>query len=349
MTCCVHFSVIAMNEDIIKIIDDAKEKALKNQNIERRILKIFLELDPLSEECQYLGETARDVARKTLGNKGRVGSSIGVDLRPCTMNCKFCSLGDKWGLVKDNYDMSPEQIIAIIKNLISKGFHQFTLRTTEFYSLDALCDLSKKVRSNVDGSYILTVNTGELTTDEANRLYESGFNAAYHTVRLGEGVDTPFDPEVRINTMKAITASKLKLSCGLDPIGVEHTNDEIIDKLELFRSLNPMAICTMKRINVKGTPFENIPEISDMRHAQIAAVIRMASGGRNMVAAHPANLQALKWGANHISVETGANPRDSDSYMHSTDTFGHEDAVRMILNAGYELGVTEDFKKIAPY
>lgn len=341
--------MISMDGDIIGIIDDAKEKALNNQDLERNVLRRFLELDPFSKECQYLGETARDVARKTLGNKGRVGSSIGVDLRPCTMNCKFCSLGDKWGLVRDNYDMPPEQIIEIIKNLTSKGFHQFTLRTTEFYSLDDLCVLSKKVRSSVKGSYILTVNTGELTTDDANRLYDAGFNAAYHTVRLGEGKDTPFDPEVRINTMRAISKSNLKLSCGLDPIGVEHTNEEILDKLELFRALNPMAICTMKRINVKGTPFENVPEIDNMRHAQIAAIIRMASGGRNMVAAHPANLQALKWGANHISVETGANPRDSDSYMHSNDTFGHEEAVRMIHDAGYELGVSEDFKRIAPY
>lgn len=338
-----------MDSAVLQLIDDAKEKSMNNQNIERNVLKKFLELDPLSEECRYLGEAARDVARVTLGNKGRIGSSIGVDLRPCTMNCKFCSLGEKWGLVKNNYDMAPSQIIEIISNLTSKGFHQFTLRTTEFYSLDDLCNLAREVRSNVPGNYVLTANTGEITTDDANRLKKAGFNAAYHTVRLGEGIDTPFDPEVRIQTMREISKSELKLSCGLDPIGVEHTNDQILDKLELFRTLNPVAICTMKRINVKGTPFEDVPEISDMRHAQIAAVIRMSSGGRNMVAAHPANLQALKWGANHISVETGANPRDSDSDMCQNGTFGHEDAVRMILDAGYDVGTVDDFKKIAPY
>ena len=338
-----------MDETIRKMIDDAKEMAIRNQDVERKILKKFLEFDPLSEECEYLGKSARDVARVTFNNKGRIGSSIGIDFRSCTMNCKFCSLGEKWGLVKENYDMDSEQVIGLIRRLIAKGFHQFTLRTTEFYSLDMLCELAKTVRSNVPGTYILTVNTGELSVEEANRLQEAGFNAAYHTVRLGEGIDTPFDPKVRIDTMKAITKSKLRLSCGLDPIGVEHTNDQILDKLELFRSLSPVAICTMKRINVAGTPFEGVPEIDDMRHAQIAAVIRMASGGRNMVAAHPANLQALKWGANHISVETGANPRDADSDMHTAGTFGHEDAVKMINDAGYELGEPEDFRRIAPY
>jgi len=338
-----------MDKEIKDLIDHTKEKSMKNQDIEKTVLRRFLELDPRSEECKYLGETAREVTRVTMGNKGRIGSSIGIDFRPCTMNCKFCSLGEKWGLVKENYDMSEEHIINVIRSLLSKGFYQFTLRTTEFYSLDMLCKLAKNIRSAVNGKYILTVNTGELTTDDANRLKDAGFNAAYHTVRLGEGKDTPFDPQVRIDTMRSIANSRMRLSCGVDPIGIEHTNDEIIDRIELFLSLKVAAICSMKRINVKGTPFEGVPEIDEMRHAQVAAVVRMASGGRNMVAVHPANLQGLKWGANHISVETGANPRDKDSDMHKKGTFGHEDAVRMILEAGYEVGVFEDFVKLSPY
>ena len=333
-----------MDPTMKKLIDDAKKTNLEGGLVPRETLIRFLELDPNSEECEYLGLATREISRHVHKNLARVGSSIGIDLAPCTMNCRFCSLGEEWGLVKGVYVMSDENLIDLIKDVMSHGYSQFTIRTTEFFSLDALGELAKKIRREVPGVYGLTANTGELTLEDAWKLSEAGFSGAYHTIRLGEGRDTPFDPEVRINTMRSIAASPLFLNCGLDPIGIEHTNEEIVERLELFRSLNTAAVCTMRRINVKGTPFEGIPEVDDMRMAQISAVVRMASGGKWSVAIHPPIQKAMDWGANTTAVETGAIPRKN---KHGFDkwSFEHEAIKEMFIKAGFEFGTWSQFMK----
>ena len=334
---------ITMDQRIEEMIDDAKRANLEGKFVTRDVLLRFLELDADSEECEYLGAAARDIARIKNGNRARIGSSIGIDLAPCTMNCRFCSLGAEWGLVDGIYVMSDEEMIGLIKSVIAKGYSQFTIRTTEFFDLDMLCELAKKIRREVPGNYGLGANTGELTPEDAERLYKAGFTGAYHTIRLGEGKDTPFDPEVRISTMRSISSSPLMLNCGVDPIGIEHTNEEIVDRLELFRTLNPVGVCTMRRINVKGTPFEGVPEVSDMRMAQIAAVVRMASGGRWTVAVHPPIQKAMEWGANTIAVETGAVPRNS-KHDFGKWSYDHETTRDMFLKAGYDIADWSYFK-----
>ena len=325
-----------MDAEVKRLIDDAKEENLNNRFVSREVLLKFLELDPNSEECEYLGKAAREIARAN-GNKARVGSSIGIDLAPCTANCKFCSLGECWGLVDGIYVLSDEEIMELMRDVLAKGFSHFTIRTTEFYDIDTLCKLAKKVRKEIPGAYTMSVNTGELTLDDANRLFEAGYNSAYHTLRLGEGRDTPFDPEVRIATMRAISRSNLTLGCGVDPIGIEHTNEEIVERLEFFRTLSPGAVCSMRRVNVKGTPYEGVEEVSDIRIAQIAAVIRMASGKRWNVSVHPPILKAMEWGASNVAVETGAVPRTEKHNFGKWTIYDHDTAKKMFLKAGYDI------------
>lgn len=327
-----------MDGEMEKLIDKAKETCLRNRPVERGILLRLLDLDPRSEECGYLGRSAREVSDVVTKNIAAVGSSIGIDLVPCSMSCSFCALGKKWRLVDKEYVLSDETVIGLIRDVYLRGYSKFTLRTTEFYDFEKLCGLGRRIRTEIPGRYILTVNTGELTLNMAESLRSAGFDAAYHTLRLREGIDTPIRPEARIATMEAIRKSGLALGCGLDPIGTEHTNEEIVDRLELFRTLGPMSVCVMKRINVKGTPVGDMEEVSDDRIAQIVAVTRMAGGGIwTNVAVHPPILKGLEWGANIITVETGANPRKDKHDVGTWEIFDQETAKRMALDAGYSV------------
>jgi Biotin synthase and related enzymes len=337
-----------MDKQMKDFIDGIKEKAMNDKDLTRdELLKLF-GLDPHSEECRYLGESARDVSRVKAKNKAKVGSSIGVDLHKCPINCTFCSLGEEWALFDEEYKVTIEEILQIIRDVIGKGFYQFTMRTTEFFPVDELCDIAKKIKAEFGQSVILNANTGELTLEEAKRLKEAGYTSAYHSLRLGEGKDTSIDPEVRKDTMRAIKEAGLRHACGLDPIGVEHTDEELADMLLFYRSISPGAICAMKRIAVKGTPKGELPEVSDIRIAQIAAVIRMASGGRNIVSVHPPIMQALQWGANNIAIECGANPRRNRSDMAKWEIFGHDEAIKFLETAGYDYGAIADFFNVKP-
>ena len=327
-----------MNPEILSLIDGCYSKSLEDPfSITVGDMIALLSIDPDSEECGYLGSKARELATKRSMNKARMTTAFGLDYIPCKANCRFCSFGSKWGLMKGEYYVPDERVIELIREQMSKGFKRFTLRTTEYYAVDRMCTLAKKIRSEIEGNYILSVNMGELTTKDAEHLRSSGINAAYHTLHLREGVDTPFSPETRLRTMECIKSGGLALKCGVDPIGVEHTNEEIAENIDVLRRSGADSICSMVRINPKGTPVEDMPEISPNRHAQIAAVIRFASKGN--VAAVPPNLKAMQWGANATTIGTGSNPRDS---VHDKDTVGEwrfsfEDTKELFKKAGYDV------------
>ena len=307
-----------MDRETKSFIDLMFEKSKEDPfTVSRDDIVRMLSMDPSSEEFGYLGSKARELAR-IRGNVGSVGIAFGLDYRPCKGNCVYCSFGEKWGLMNDDYEIPVDDLISMISERFSKGFRRFTIRTTEYYSIDRLCEIAKEIRSRVPGKYGLSVNTGELTAEDCEKLYQAGYNGAYHTLHLREGKDTVFPPETRLRTMRAIKESKLNLSVGVDPIGIEHTNEEIADLIIALREFEPVSICSMKRINPKGTPIGDLEEVSDLRIAQVAAVLRFATGSRN-VSAVPPNRIAMRWGAGGTSIGTGANPRDS---VHDHSTVG---------------------------
>lgn len=335
-----------MNADVVNTINRAKEKALRCVNLSRDELIALVAIDPESEECDYLGQCAFEVKNHFSGNVVRLGTSIGLDLRPCKMSCKFCSLSEKVGLITDEYEITDDTAVKIVSDLRQKGYYQFTLRTTEFYSIEKLASLAERIRNELGWEFALSANTGELTPEKAKILKDAGFNAVYHAVRLREGIDTPLSIETRAETIRNAKAAGLRVSSGIDPIGVDHTPEEIADLFLLYYTLNVDGMCVMRRVNIPGTGYEGLPEASDRRIAQIVAVARLACGNRWTVAIHPAIQQGLKWGADHISVETGANPRDNNIDMLRWSLFDHDTALKMISDSGCEFGDNPFIRKI---
>lgn len=335
----------AVNRKTKELIDFAKEKAMKDEDLARDELVELIDVDPESEECDYLGKAAREVKRKNTGDTAHIGTSIGLDLRPCAMSCKFCSLGEKWNLIGGEYELSDDTVLELMDYILRKGFNKVTLRTTEFYSLERLCQIARKLRMEHGRLFGMSANTGELTPEKARMLKDAGFDGIYHAIRLREGIDTPFSVGSRIATIKAAQSAGLRVSSGIDPIGIEHTSEEIADLIMLYRELRVDGICTMRRINVPGTPMGDMPEISDRRLAQITAVNRLAGGGRWTVAAHPILKLGLEWGADHVSVETGANPRDNNADMLRWSKCDHDTAARILEEAGCTMGDAKDYFK----
>ena len=109
------------------IIDRCREKALRCEDLTRDEFVALLSIDPDSPDCDYLGETARSVKEHYSGNVTRLGTSIGLDLRPCRMSCDFCSLGEKVGLITQEYEISDDTAVQLITDLRKRGFYQFTL------------------------------------------------------------------------------------------------------------------------------------------------------------------------------------------------------------------------------
>lgn len=320
----------------MNLISYVEKQAMNGITLSREEIVSLLEIPLGSKEDIQLRKTAHKVALYKTRGRAYIWSAVGADYAPCSMNCKFCSFGEKWGIIKSQVHYTKEQIIKRAKEFVDNGARFIVFRTTEFYSIPVLIELAKEMRQKVPGTYEIVFNTGEFDMTTANLIVEAGVNGIYHACRLREGIDTPFDPWTRENTMDNVYGSGLKLTSLVEPIGIEHTNEEIADNFLQIVKHGAVISGAMARIPVPGTPFGNTDRISDERLAQIIAVLRLAGGNVvKDICVHPATPEAIQSGANVMVVETGAIPRDGnceEDNWHGVDM----DKARMLLeSAGY--------------
>ncbi|WP_242825054.1 radical SAM protein [Acetobacterium woodii] len=328
-------------KDYNMMIEKAKKSALDGEVLGKADIIALLEIDPFSEDCGKLGAAAREVATAVSKDQAYLWAAIGIDYRPCPMNCHYCSLGESWGLVMEESELSEGEIIKMVQKYVQEKVQWIVLRTTQFYPFDKLMALAKEIRRNVSGKYQLVANAGEFNEQTAAQLVEAGFDSIYHTVRLREGIDTKFDPEERIKTLKAISQSPLKLVSLVEPVGVEHTNDEIAEALLTAIKFGAVVTGAMARVPVKGTPLGEYPALAKERLAQIVAITRLTAGFRAPdICVHQASELAFKWGANVAVVESGSIPRDSCCNTKTDwNGFDPETAKAWFKTCGYKVGL----------
>jgi biotin synthase len=328
-----------MDSEIQELIDRATDECLRGAVQSREVIIKLLSLDSNSEEVEYLKKRANEVAHIASGNKGGISGAIGVDLCSCDMNCKFCSFGTEWGLVKEEVIYTKEEIIMMAREYVEAGVTTLTLRSTEFYDMKVLTAWLHDIREQVAGDYLINLNVGEMTPAMAEAAYQAGATSAYHVIRLREGTDTPFDPELRKRTIAAIVESPLRWGTCLEPIGVEHTDEELADRILGNMDMRPHGMGVMFRVNVPGTPFEGVEPVSKERMLHILAAVRIAVGRSiRSLACHPAMPEALYAGGCGFTVERGANPRDVDFNETVWRGFTADEACKLIREAGFEVG-----------
>lgn len=320
-------------------IDDAVRKMLSGTVLSKSEMVALLGMDADSDECAYLREKACECARTVTQNTAYLWGAVGVDYAGCAASCRFCSFGKEWGLVKTEQIYTLPEIIAQAREYVASGVHFIVLRTTQYYPLDMLTAFTRAIREEVRGDYELIVNPGDFDLPTANSLHENGVDGVYHAIRLREGTDTPFRPEYRINTLSAIKNSSLNLIHLVEPVGPEHSYEEIADRFLCAVEHGAYISGVMARIPVKGTPLGDIPQLSDNEIAKITAVLRLSGGSVvRHICVHPASEQAVQSGANVVVVETGAIPRDSQPASGKWLNFDAHSAKKLFEENGFTLG-----------
>ena len=298
--------------EIRKLILQAYEDCIADKDMSRETMIKLIDLDPESEDADYLRELGGKAAQEITGGEACLWGAIGVDMITCGMNCRFCSFGAEWGMVKENTIFTDEEIIENARDYVKNGVRFIVLRTTEFYDIDDLCRKISRIREEVPGNYEIILNTGEFTLDIARQMADAGTSGVYHALRLREGIDTNLDPRERLDTMKSVQESPLKLISLVEPVGREHTSEE------------------------KGTPLGEIEMITDKRISQLTAIFRLAARRKiKYICVHPASDIAVRAGANIVVVEKGAIPRDSAFVRNEWNSFTVDDAKAMLEAAGY--------------
>jgi len=310
---------------------------------------VLLRLPETSLEGSLLRSVADATSRQRFQNTGIVLGQIGVEIAACPGKCKFCSFGEGHTAFESTV-MSDEEILKGANGFTSTGdLYALFLMTMHTFDVVRLLHTVRMVRDCIPRETQIVVNIGDFDRAQALDLKAAGVNGAYHVCRLREGTDTALDPEQRKATIRTIKESGLDWYFCCEPIGPEHSPEELAEQIFLGIEFGCFQHGAMRRVYVPSAPLAERGQISELRLAHVTAVVALASLGSpdtRSIAVHEPNLLGLAAGANTVFAETGANPRDTEK-----NTAGHRgrdirDCKMMLYEAGFQsLSVSPDKRR----
>jgi biotin synthase len=262
-----------------------------------------------SDDCYRMMAVANHMSREQFGNKGENHLHVGLNVEPCPLDCLFCSLTHKAGIFTEKKDFPEEQILAWAREAEKQGCDGINLMTTGTYPFSKLLEMGRMVSWEV--SVPLIANTRDISHAEGEELLKAGFTGFYHAVRLGEGRDTPLNREKRIDTVKVLRDVGLLWMNCIEPVGPEHSDEEIIELMFLARDYDATYSGVMRRINFPGSPMSKYGMITELEMARLVAVSRLIMGNVPKAhCTHEPHSASLMAGANLFFPEVGSSPRD---------------------------------------
>ena len=316
-------------------IADILNKGSENAGINREEALSLMRLERHSKEAYALMETANRLSREQFNGKGENHFHIGINLEACPFNCSFCSLTVKADIFKEKIEFTHDEILRWARLAESGGADALNLMTTGTYSFERLLEVGSVLNKAV--STPLVANTRDINHREGERLLDAGFVGAYHAIRLGEGRDTPFKVKNRVRTITVLNDVGLRWMNCVEPVGPEHSMEEIVDLMFLARKHRATYSGVMRRINFPGSPMEPYGMISEIEMAKMVAVSRLVMGDVPRAhCTHEPHTASLFAGANLFFPEVGASPRDGEADTGKGRGKGLADCRKMQVEMGWD-------------
>lgn len=325
------------------------EKAENGIPLNREDCRYLLHLDEKSLEAGVLRATAASIIRSKNENSAIILGQIGVDVKPCSGGCRFCTFGEKhthFNCVR----MSEEELAQKVEEFCHYGdLYGLYLMTMHDYDMEQYLKSVELARKIAPPTTQIWANVGDTTLEGYQALHEAGVTGIYHVCRLREGIDTDLRPEDRIKSMHNALEAGLELYTCCEPIGPEHSVDELVDNIFIGIEMDIYQHAAMRRVAVPGAPLAHYGQISELRLAQIVAVIALASATVPTMAymgAHEPNELCYTAGANIITAESGANPRDNSSDTAKNRGMNMARCRKMLFECGFDYLRRGDESKI---
>lgn len=298
----------------------------------------LLALEPHSPSACALRGAADGLMRERTGNAAVLFAQIGISMHPCPANCSFCSFAESYTQMPV-FKMSDEDIVATVKSFTQDGdLFGLWIMAMHDYDIDEYCRVVKLIREVAPATTNLYSNVGDTSYEDFLKMKEAGIVGVYHICRLGEGEVTKLSPESRQKTVQNAIKAGLDIMNAVEPIGPEHTPEQLAEQIFIMKGQNPIQTGVMKRINVPGTPFEGTGEINHYQLALYAAVQILAHADVETlpwIGHHEPNEACYVSGTNLITAEVGVNPRDTAANTIESRGKDLTDCRTMLYEAGY--------------
>lgn len=284
----------------------------RGESLKRHELIQMLSYAPDSRESYEIMAEANRISKALTEGRAEVHAQLALNVGPCACNCKFCSFARVNGVFSEEKRVEPEKAVECALEFEKQGVNAVLLMTTGTYPFELFIDITREVRRRLQPEATLIANVGDRTLGEAERIREAGVAGVYHALRLREGKDTGLSPEARKRSIRNFQEAGLSVGTCVEPVGPEHTNEELADMILYTESLVPAFSGAARRIPIPGTELAGRGMISELRMAQIVAVTRLGIGRTVLgnCTHEPCSLGGIA-GANLFWAEMGANPRDT--------------------------------------
>ena len=212
----------------------------------------------------------------------------------------------------DSFERPIDDAIFQARQFEADKANAIYLMTTANYPFEKFIETSKEIRRALKRDTVLVANIGDFTIAQAQELKHVGFSGIYHAVRLGESKVTCIPVEKRLETMRNAQEAGLLVGTCVEPVGTEHSIDELVEKTIITRDVKPVYSGAARRIPIPHTTLAQYGIVSEAKMAFNLAVVRLALGNDiRGNCTHEPNVLGAFAGANLLWAEVGSNPRDT--------------------------------------
>lgn len=324
----------SVNGKIYEIV----EKSLAGYALDHDEIRALYSVGTFSPESYYIQWAGRQMSLEAAQGKAEIHAQIGLDGSVCPKNCQFCSFAACNKVRRGKLETPLADVLAYAKAYEEDGANLILLLTTGGYKFEKLLEMVHEVRQVISAGMPLLANTGDMSLEQVKMLKEAGANGVYHAVRMGEGVVTGIPVETRLKTIENIKAAGLNISTCVEPIGLEHTAEELAEKTEICLSMDAISAGAGRRVTVPGTMLEKFGMLSESRGALYVAAYRLADGRHTKINCSGHSMLTANAGANLAWAEVGTNPRD---LLKKTEQGGKGQSIaearKVFLNTEWEI------------
>ncbi len=314
---------------------DIIKKSRDGEPLAKSEIVRLLEYPSESPETYAVMAEANCISKELTRNRAEIHGQLALNLGPCPCDCMFCSFAQTNGVFREEIRLDADSVVASAQQLEREGVNAIYVMVTARYPLELFIEMSCEIRRNLKPSTVMIANVGDQSLSDAVKIKDVGYVGVYHALRLREGQDTGLLPDKRRASIRNFLEAGLQVGTCVEPVGPEHTNEELAEMILFTGSFAPAFSGAARRISIPGTRMAERGMISELRMAQIVAVTRvsMPRTVRGNCTHEPCTLGGLG-GANLFWAEVGANPRDTEAKTEE----GRGDTVADCRQMFYECG-----------
>ncbi len=290
-------SITQPNPTLLDDLNELQSKIISGYTLSREEAVSLVAISYDSPQFKDLLSLADGIRCHFLGNNIELCSIINAKSGKCTENCKFCAQSAHYDTEVETYELLAYQpILEMAKENEAAGIHRFSLVMSGrgIEKDDLVKTLQHYLRLSRDSSISLCASLGIMTEEGLRALKAAGVKMYHHNLESSQNfyntLCTTHSYQERLDTLKAAKSAGLSL-CSGGIIGMGETWDDRLDMIFTLRDLEAVSVPVNLLNPIIGTPFENVPKLSQNEILKTIALFRWIhpradirlGGGRHLI------------------------------------------------------------------